>query len=75
MGKVHHTCTVGQAAGVSDTYMMFMLCTWRFGGVAEGGKGEGKVKLIKVLMGNMRCAHCGLGYRHLHNIDTDRCEG
>ena len=65
MGEVHHMCTVGQAAGVGDMYMMFMLCTWRFGGMAEGSEGEGKVKLIKVLMGDMHHTHCGLGYRHL----------
>ena len=65
MGEVRCACTVGQAAGVGDTYMTFMLCTQRFGGAAEGGEGKGKVELIKVLMGDMCCACCGLGYRHL----------
>ena len=28
---------------VSEVYVIFMLHTWRFGGAAEGGEGEGEV--------------------------------
>ena len=38
-----------------------MLCTWRFGGVAEGSEGKGKFEGLDGRYVLQAC--CGLGYR------------
>ena len=35
---------VDEVTSVSEVYVTFMLCTWRFGGVAEGSEGKGEVE-------------------------------
>ena len=44
MGDMCPTRAVGWAESVNEAYIVFMLCTWGFGGVAEGSEGKGEVE-------------------------------
>ena len=43
MGNMRPTRTVGKAESVNEAYIVFMLCTWGFGGAVEGGEGKGDI--------------------------------
>ena len=66
MGDMCHTRAVGWATSISESYVMFMLCKWRPGGVAEGGEEEGEAEVYMAVMRFTQAMGCATGISELY---------